>query len=370
MNKAEKRMCNIINQGRLKMHKIKTKKQQFVLSLLLLMIIPVSAQDLSLPKIHTTVAVQTEFYFGEDDTILGYQVPDNKFTARYAAIELEGKLGKYVEYNLEMGTASCLGPGAAVNMIEAGIFFKPINFLKMGIIRGHIMRGFELYEECMDVLTAEKPRFFKTFAPCHPTGAVMDLDYDFTETVGFSAQLSYLNGTQKGTITEEHDMNLGIILRIPVPGLSIGGFYTDMQQDFEFDEELDKASRNGFGLNYDAFNVHLRGEYYLGKGFFSIYPDVLSEDLEMRAFFFEGAYMWETGITELPYVEPYVMYQSWDKGYNVEGDQKYTYITAGLTLGLGSPNTKLRIDYEIPREFPDDTYEEASRIILRLQVGY
>ncbi|MBA7615020.1 hypothetical protein ES703_22295 [subsurface metagenome] len=90
----------------------------------------------------------------------------------------------------------------------------------------------------------------------------------------------------------------------------------------------------------------------------------------MRAFFFEGAYMWETGITELPYVEPYVMYQSWDKGYNVEGDQKYTYITAGLTLGLGSPNTKLRIDYEIPREFPDDTYEEASRIILRLQVGY
>jgi len=370
MNNAEKRMCNIINQARLKMHKIKTKRQQFVLSLLLLMITPVSAQYLSLAKIHTTVAVQTEFYFGEDDTILGYQVPDNKFSARYAAIELEGKLGKYVEYNLEMGTATCLGPGAAVNMMEAGIFFKPINFLKMGIMRGHIMRGFELYEECMDVLTAEKPRFFKTFAPCHPTGAVMDLDYDFTETMGFSAQLSYLNGTQKGTITEEHDMNLGIILRIPVPGLSIGGFYTDMQQDFEFDEELDKASRNGFGLNYDAFNVHLRGEYYLGKGFFSIYPDVLSEDLEMRAFFFEGAYEWATGNTAVSYVQPYVMYQSWDKGYNVEGDQKYTYITAGLTLELGSPNTKLRIDYEIPREFPDDTYEEAARLIIRLQVGY
>lgn len=352
------------------MHNIANKKSLFVLSISLLMFIPIYAQNLKTPEIHLTVTVQTEFYFGEDDTILGYQVPNNKFATRYAAIELEGELGKYVVYNLEMGTATCLGPGAAVNMMEAGIFFKPINFLKMGIMRGHIMRGFELYEGCMDVLTAEKPRFFKTFAPCHPTGAVMDLDYDFTETVGISAQLAYLNGTQKGTITEEHDLNLGIILCTPVPGFSIGGFYTDMQQDFEFDEELDKASRNGFGLNYDAFNVHLRGEYYLGKGFFSIYPDVLSEDLEMRVFFFEGAYMWETGITALPYVEPYVMYQSWDKGYNVEGNQKYTYITAGLTLGLGSPNTKLRIDYEIPKEFPDDTYEEAARLIIRLQMGY
>ncbi|MCK4233091.1 hypothetical protein KAX75_01570, partial [candidate division WOR-3 bacterium] len=173
-----------MNNEEVKMHKIKNNMLILVLFILLVIFSPIYAQDLSISEIHATVAMQSEFYFGEDDTILGYQVPNNKFATRYAAIELEGELGKYVVYNLEMGTATCLGPGAAVNMMEAGIFFKPINFLKMGIMRGHIMRGFELYEGCMDVLTAEKPRFFKTFAPCHPTGAVMDLDYDFTETVG------------------------------------------------------------------------------------------------------------------------------------------------------------------------------------------
>ncbi len=341
--------------------------KKYFIAILLLISSLAFTQNLNAVEIHTTIAIQSEMYFGENDTTLGYQIPDNKFAVRYAAVELEGKLGKYVEYNLEVGTATCLGPGSAVSMMEAGIFFKPINFLKIGIMRGHIMRGFEIYEECMDIITAEKPRFVKAFAPCHPTGAVMDLNYDFTGTMGISAQLAYLNGTRKGIITEEHDLNLGVILHTPVPGLSLCGFYTDMKQDFEYDEEIDKALRSGFGLNYDAFNIHIRGECYLCKGFFSIYPDVLSEDLKMMASFVECAYMWKTGITILPCIEPYVMYQLWDKGYNVEGDQKYTYITAGLNLGIGSPNTKLRINYEIPRNFPEDKYEEAVSLTIRLQ---
>lgn len=327
----------------------------------------VFTQNLNAVDIHTIVAIQSELYFGENDTMLGYQIPDNKFAVRYAAVELEGELSKYVEYNLGVGTATCLGPGSVVNMMEAGIYFKPVNFLKIGIIRGHIMRGFEIYEGCMDVITAEKPRFIRAFAPCHPTGAVMDLNYDFTGTMGISAQLAYLNGIQKGIITEEHDLNLGVILRTPVQGLSLCGFYTDMKLDFEYDEEPDKASRSGFGLDYDAFNVHIRGECYLCKGFFSTYPDVLSEDLKMRALYFDCGYMWETGMMIFPFVEPYVMYQLWDKGYNVAGDQQYTYITAGLNLGIGSPNTKLRINYEIPRNFPVDTYKEASSLTIRLQ---
>lgn len=48
MNNAEKRMCNIINQGRSKMHKIITKRQQFVLSLLLLMFTTMLISTLSM----------------------------------------------------------------------------------------------------------------------------------------------------------------------------------------------------------------------------------------------------------------------------------------------------------------------------------
>ena len=359
-----------MNNKEVKMHKIKNNMLILVLSILLLIFSPIYAQDLSISEIHATVVMQSEFYFGEDDTTLGYQIPDNRFTVRYATIELEGELDKYVEYNLEIGTASCVGPGIGVNIMEAGVYLKPVSFLKAGLIQGHIMRGFELYQECMDIVTAEKPRFAKTFVPCHPTGAVIALDCNFTETMGISAQLAYLNGPQKVTISKEHDMNLGLIFSTPIPGLSVGGFYTDIQQDFEYDDTLDTALRKGFGFDYNAFNTHLRGEYYLGKGFYSNYPEVNSENLEMRAFFVEGAYKWKTGVKVIYYIQPYVMYQSWDKAYNVEDGQKYTYLTAGLTLGIGSPNTKLRIDYVTPIDFPEDSYEEASRIILRLQVGY
>ncbi|MCK4421580.1 hypothetical protein KAW48_07260 [candidate division WOR-3 bacterium] len=342
----------------------------FAFTVLFLVSTPAAAQDLGAPDVHTSLAVQSELYFGEDDTILGYLAPDSKFIVRYAAIEIEGELGEYVEYNLEIGSASCAGPGIGIIRMEASVFFKPFDFLKAGIMQGHIMRGFELHQECMDVLTAEKPRFFRAFAPCHPTGAVIDIDYDFTETMGISAELAYLNGQQKGTLGEEHDMNLGLIFRTPILGLSVGGFYSDIEQDFEYDGEPDKASRNGLGFNYDAFNVHLRGEYYVGKGFYSSYPDVSSEDLEMRAYFVDIGYKWETGNRVIPYIQPYVMYQSWDKARNVEENHKYTYLTAGLTLGLGSPNAKLRVDYEIPVDSPPDTYNEANRLILRFQGDY
>jgi len=330
----------------------------------------VYAQGLNTQDLHTTVAAQSELYFGEDDTTLGYQVPDNKFIVRYAAIELEGVLGEYVEYNLEIGSASCAGPGIGIIRMEASVFFKPFDFLKAGLMHGHIMRGFELGGECMDVLTAEKPRFFSAFAPCHPIGAVMELNYSFTEAMGISAELAYLNGQQKGTLDEEHDMNLGLIFRTPILGLSVGGFHSDIAQDFEYDNNPDKASRNGLGFNYDAFNVHIRGEYYIGKGFYSTYPDVSSEDLEMSAYFAEIGYKWKTGNKIVSSVQPYMMYHSWDKAHNVEDDHKYTYLTAGATFGLGSPNTKLRIDYEVPIDSPPDTYDEASRLILRIQGDY
>jgi hypothetical protein len=197
----------------------------------------------------------------------------------------------------------------------------------------------------------------------------MEFDRDFSQNMGISAQLAYLSGSQRESISEEHDMNIGLIFRTPIQGLSIGGFYTVIELDFEYDGTPEMASRKGIGLDYDAFNANLRGEYYLGKGFYSMYPDVNSADLEMRAFFVECAYKWETGIEAIDYIQPYAMYQSWDQAYNVEGNQRYTYLTAGFALGIGSPNVKLRIDYETPIDSPEDTFEEADRLIIRLQAS-
>lgn len=326
------------------------------------------AEESILPDIHAEVALQSEMYLGEDDTILGYLVPDDAIIVRQAVIGIEGQLGEYIEYLVEFGTATCMGRGAGVQRKHAGLLFKPCDFLKLGIMEDHAMRGFELYQCCMQVQTAEKPRFSFTFAPCHPTGAVIEANYDFTETMGISTQFGYFNGPA-GTFDEEHDINFGITFRMPFEGLSVAGFYTDWQQDFEYDGEPEDGSRIGFGLDFDRFNAHLRGEYYLGKGFYSSYEDVTSEDLKMNAFYVEGAYAVQIGLDVLPYIQPYMMYQSWDKASNVDGDYIYSYLTAGIAIGIGEYNAKLRIDYEMPLSAPDDMPEEAARLIVRIQGG-
>jgi len=326
--------------------------------------------ELTSPEIHAEVALQSEMYFGEDDSILGYLVPDDAVIVRQAVIAVDGELGEYIEYLVEFGTATCMGKGAGVKRKHAVLLFKPCDFLKVGIMEDHAMRGFELHQCCMQVLTAEKPRFAMTLAPCHPLGAVIETDFDITGTMGIAAQFGYFNGSA-GTFDEEHDINLGLTFRTPFEGLSVAGFYTDWQQDFEFDGEPDNGLRTGFGVDFNEFNAHLRGEYYIGKGFYSSFGDSImtSEDLEMNAFYIEGAYAVQTGSDVLPYVQPYVMYQSWDKASNVDGDHEYSYLTTGISMGLGEYDARLRIDYEMPLSAPEDMPEEAARLIVRIQGG-
>ncbi|MBN1151496.1 hypothetical protein JXA84_09805 [candidate division WOR-3 bacterium] len=329
------------------------------------------SQDINLPEMHATLSIQYNSYFGEDDTVLGYLVPDDNFEMRYAAVEFEDELNDYVEYNFGIGAASCQGSGSQISLMEAGIFFKPFDFVKFGFSKGHIMRGFEAYEGCPEVLTAEKPRFINTFSvSCHPMGAVILLDYNWTDLTGLSVQLSYLNGSQRNTAEKEHDINAGMVFRTPIQGLSLAGFYNDLKLDFEYDNTLDKASRSGFGFDYEDFNINLRGEYYTGKGFFSSYPEVKSEDLQMSAYYIEGGYKIKINSEIFPFIQPYMMYQSWDKANNTDGEHVWTYLTAGMTFGLGSENTKLRLDFETSLNFPEDTPREASRVLVRLQTHF
>ena len=344
-----------------------------IFNLLVMGTIPAFSSD-NLLEFHGGVSLDLERDLGGDELApSGYVGPKNGFSIRHATLEVEGEPSQYLEYNLEMGSATCLGRGGQILLMEASLFFKPCDFLKMGFMKGHILRGFELYQCCKEVITAEKPRYFKTFAPCHPTGAVIEADYDFTETTGITAQLAYLNGVVYGRVDDEYDVNLGVIFRTPVEGLQLGGYYNKVKEDFELDGEPDAGSRGSIGLNFERFNLHLRGEYYLGKGFYSRYEDVSSEELEMRAFFVETAYKFQIEKEMLKYIQPYCMYQMWDKASNLDGEeeQKYDYLTLGVTFGLNGTSdadTKIRVNYETPLSKPESAQEEADQLIVRLQI--
>jgi len=328
-----------------------------------------NAAGMDLPQIHVHVAMQGEKYYGEDDPNIGYIVPDNKFTVRHAAIEVSHSPGRNIEYNFEAGSASCAGSGSFV-LMEAGVFFRSFNFLKFGIMKGHIMRGFEFHQSCTEVLTAEKPRFTATFSPCHQTGAVMEGGYDFTGgPASIRLQIAYLNGAG-GTVDAESNINLGLVFHTPLSGLSVSGFYSGIEEDLELDGEAERGYRTGIGIDLDLHNFLFRTEYYMGKGFYSEFSDINSENLEMRAFFVQGAYTVKTGLWIMPYFRPYIMYQSWDKASNAEGEHLYTYITGGLSFGLDEENTRMRIDFEKPVSAPDGVEDEASILTVRLQSGF
>ncbi len=365
--------------------------------------------EFELPEIHTNIVIQAESYFGDNDVVQDsswqgnfentiYTVPESKFTVRSATIEAGGKFKEKIEYNMEIGMATCSG-GTGINILlmEAGLFYKPYEFMKIGFMKGHIMRGFEMYDECVGVLTAEKAYSLGAFKnQCHPTGIIFEADYDLSKTMGFQTQIGILNGPQEMSFDTEYDRNIGLIFRTPLPGLSVGGYYNLIKQDFgNVDPATNKpvyeeGNRFGFGADFDFNNIFLRGEYYAGKGFTgSKVPETIkpAEKLEMNAFYIEGAYTIKTNSGKISYIQPYVMYQSWNKASNVDAfywDNPATiihdeilcenfvsnYLTAGITFGLDEEHTKLKIDYEFPVTVSDNESEEAGKLIVRLQTGF
>ncbi|MEA2096732.1 MAG: hypothetical protein U9P73_08600 [Candidatus Cloacimonadota bacterium] len=365
--------------------------------------------EFELPEFHTNIVIQAESYFGDNvvvqDSSYGgnfentiYTVPENKFAVRSATIEAEGTFNEKIEYNMEVGMATCTG-GLGINILlmEAGLFYKPYEFMKIGFMKGHIMRGFEMHDECVGVLTAEKAHFLGAFKnQCHPTGLVFEADYDFTETMGFETQIGILNGPQEKSFDTEYDRNIGLIFRTPLSGLSVGGYYNLIKQDFgKVDPETnlpvyEEGNRFGFGADFDLNNIFIRGEYYAGKGFTgSVIPEIIksADELEMNAFYLEGAYTIKTNGEKIPYIQPYMMYQSWNKAADVNAfywDNPATiiddeilcenfvssYLTAGITFGLDEEHTKLKFDYVFPVTVPDNESEEAGKLIVRLQTGF
>ncbi len=374
------------------------------------------SDKMPLPTVSANIAVQAEAYSKGDSTYFaGRCLPaQNGFTIRDALIVIDGEYDSHLEYNLEVGSASCQSGGFMV--MEAGILYKPHPHWKLGITKGHILRGFEMHQECVELLTAEKPIFALKYSPCHPLGAIVEYERDFNNGSGILAQVVAAEGTG-GTFEDEHDINIGLLYRTPIDGLGLCASYTfwewnapytrkdsvpvpgGARDDYETIWISDKAIYDGYratiGFDYDAHNIQLRGEGYLGKGFkdlldipyyAQIWADSANstkiskapfEDLEMRAFFVQAGYTLPLVGHPIRYFQPYIQYQWWDQAANLDGDYRTSFLTLGLNIGLGPGYTRLKIDYQTCLAFAGDgglpgysEDDQANRLIARLQIGF
>ncbi len=346
----------------------------------------INAEGINMPEIHGKVALQSEFYAGGEikpGDVFYQDETEEKFSVREVTLEFKGELHKNIEYGIEVGSVTCpMNPGGNFQIMEAMVLYKIIDWMKVGYMKGHILRGFEMQEECTGLLTAEKPYFTKMLLSgvCHPTGAVLEVDYDFSDISGIETQFAILN--QNASLEKVYDMNLGAVYLTPLQGLSIGGYYNPINLKL-FNPDWTQSTRFGYrtgaGLDYDCYNIVFRGEYYTGKAF-NVNTNNLGvepKDLEMEAYYIQAGYRFNTGWNNILYVQPYIQYQYWDRASNVDMWLKYKYIVGGITIGLGE-NTKLKINYETPYSTPD--YEPnilfdnppdiANRLIVRLQTGF
>jgi len=369
-----------------------------------------------MPSVHIDLALQAEVYSNGDSTFFVGSAKHaySGFTIRDAKVVLEGSYKQYLEYNLEVGTASCLDGGFMV--MEAGILYKPHEDWKMGITKGHVLRGFEMYHECVQLLTAEKPLFAKKFSPCHPLGATVEYERDIDEHSGVLAQFVIAEGSG-GTLDDEHDINLGAHYLTPIPGLTIAASYTLWKWNAEYSRKdsiptpggarddyttiwiEERAVYDGyraiFGIDYAGYNIKFRSEYFIGSAFKDLldipyYADIWAdssntakiigapfEDLEMKAFFIEAGYTIPINNDHFHYLQPYLQYQWWDQAANLDGEYQSAFIATGFNVGIGPGIARFRIDYQTCIDFADDGgipgYSEeqyADRLLARLQLGF
>ncbi len=302
----------------------------------------------------------------------------NRFRVRKATLEISGAAGELIEYEASFGIASCLGSGMTMALMEAGIRVSPLEDerIVLGLGMFHVRRGFELGEDCGQTLTAEKPMFRKAVSPaCHPLGALLETDISLGTIGGLEAQIVYANGNN-GTINEEHDANFALFYRLPVKGLTIGGFYNDLAMETNPESEgYEDASRYGIGLDYEADGIAVRTEMIQIKGILpGMRPSGCSdtgENVENMCLLAEAGYSFNTGSEAVPSITPYLNYQSWDRWSNADsGDYEFSWITGGVKTCIGSPDSYLTLDYRIPSATPDGLNEDASVLTARLGLTY
>ena len=374
-----------------------------------------SSDDEYLPSVHLELVLQAESFFNGDSTYFAgmERFAENGYTIREAKVIVEGSYQQLMEYNLEIGSAACTDGGFMV--MEAGILLSPHPYWKAGITKGHVLRGFEMYHECVHLLTAEKPVFAKKYSPCHPLGVTIEFEDDFGKYSGLLAQLVIAEGSG-GTLQDECDINMGVHYRTPLQGLTLAGSYTflkwnapysrkdsvpdlnGVRDSYEYFWVEEKEVYNGYraiaGIDFNTHHIQARSEVYLGKGFKDLldipyYADQWAdssniakttkapfEDLKMAAFLIQAGYTIPTQLGQISSLQPYIQYQWWDQATHLEGDYQSAFLTFGMNFVIGPGNAKLRIDYQHCLDFANDgglpqygKDQQSNRLLARLQLS-
>jgi hypothetical protein len=335
--------------------------------------------EVSSPDISINLAVQGVKFYGDTllATVPGYEELIDRIDVRQAILGLSGKVDERVVYNFEAGFSWTERPGQFW-IIDARIQYQAIRGISIGAAFGDMERGYISQLSAIELLTAEKPRFYKTFVPCEPRGFFVRFERPFRAPVGFSLEAAVLDD---GFLTEGAGWNLGLVLHLLHPGLSFGVHQQTMDERTGYDEKsrliTGEIKRRSFGFQYDYADVLLRGEYFWVKGLKrDFYYDVerlrliQPEDYVSHAYYVEGAYTWHTGKNWVPALRPYTRFQSWNQAPDAYGEHTLQYLTMGLTIFVDRElRTSFKIDYEGSVNEPGEVDEKDEMLILRMQVG-
>lgn len=315
------------------------------------------------PVVHPSIMLDAKFYSGDAANNGNYNTT-NRYQVRKAALAFEGTLDKNISYDLEFGTSTCSGSGVQFQLMDAGIFYHVNENLKVGLQQGHILRGFSASTECTARMTMEKPVFATTFGTCHPTGLVINNYFPMGEIAGLEAEAALMNGTNS-TLDGEHDYNLGTILHTPVEGLAFTAVYNHTSHHY-FDSNYNEVSKDGYraigGIQYENHGIKTTAEYFTGKGF-------SNHNQKMNAAYLEAGYTIPIAMQSLTAIQPYVLYEYWDKDADTDYDSEFDYISAGVNFSL-SAATKIKIQYSQPSSTPHGLIETPSSFVARLQIAY
>ncbi len=319
--------------------------------------------EIPMPNLHYNIMLDAKFYSG-DGANEGTYDTTNRYQIRKASVAAEGELTDRVTYGVEYGISTCVGTSDQLKLMEAEVMYAVFDNIHVGIKQGHVLRGFASRTECPARLSMEKPVFQKTFGACHPLGVVAGGYFEMGDNMGLEAELALMNGAN-GTLDGEHDYNFGIIFETPVSGLAVTGSYNHVERQYydeSYQQYSEDGSRYGGGVNYQNYNVWATAEYFTGEGF-------ERDDQKMNAWYTQLGYDIRIGLERLSSVQPYVMYESWDRDVDADDEQLYEYLEAGLNIKI-SANTMLRGAWRTNQTAPDGVVEEPESVIIRLQTGF
>jgi hypothetical protein len=333
-----------------------------IVVLLLLFVLTISwAEKLELPKIHAGFMLDGKLYSGDTANSGDYNSTD-RFQIRKAAITLAGKVPRNVAYFVELGLSTCSGSGSDLKLMNAGLLLNLSENFHLGIAQDHVLRSFAATTECTTRLTLEKPNYLKTFGTCHPLGLIAGGYTELPAEIGLEYELALCNGVN-GTLDGEHDFVLGAKLATPVAGLGLTASYNHTAANY-FDATFKEYSEDGYrynvGVNYENKGIWFTSEFSKGEGF-------TTDDQKMEAWYAQLGYLVKLKSGPFSGIQPYVMYENWDK--DVAGKAKYAYLNTGVNLKI-SPYSQLKLSYSKELEQPDGIAEAADSIVLRLQTGF